>query len=144
MKRPDKSAIEPTICIADASEERRHLLMQYVAIEWPNASITELGDSIQAVAGESSPIADCDMVVVGLSAQEASETGWLDVIRARADAKSAVPVIVVTADMGADIRDNCMKAGADDVLRKPVAMNELFDCMGRVLASKSQNGATLA
>ena len=65
-------------------------------------------------------------------------------IRARSDSKAAVPVIVVTADMGPDIRDDCMKAGADDVLRKPVAMNELFDSMGRVLASKSQSGTSLA
>ena len=93
MERPDKSAIEPTVLIADASEERRHLLMQYVAIEWPNAAIRELDASVHALAGKDSPIADCDMVVVGLSAQEASETGWLDVIRARADAPTVVAVI---------------------------------------------------
>jgi len=92
-QRPAKSANEPTVFIADASEERRYLLMQYVAIEWPNATITELDASIQALAAEGSRITDCDMVVVGLSAQDASETGWLDVIQARADAPAVVALI---------------------------------------------------
>ena len=75
MGKPDTSATDPTVLIADASEERRHLLMQYVAIEWPNASIKELEGSIHALAGKDSPVADCDMVVIGLSGEEASESG---------------------------------------------------------------------
>lgn len=93
MPRHDKTALEPTVLIADPSEERRHLLMQYVAIEWPNATITELDASIYAVIREGVLIADCDMVVVGLSEREASETAWLDAIRARAGAPSVVAVI---------------------------------------------------
>ena len=93
MERHDKRATEPTVLIADASEERRHLLMQYVAIEWPNAAIKEWDASIHALTGQDSPMADCDMVVVGLSEQEASDTGWLDVIRARSDAPAVVAVI---------------------------------------------------
>jgi len=57
-------------------------------------------------------------------------------IRARDDEKGQLPVIVVTADTGADLRERCMVAGADDVLFKPVAMDALFDSIGRVLAAK--------
>ncbi len=55
-------------------------------------------------------------------------------IRARADAKAQVPIIVVTADAAVDLRARCIAAGADEVIFKPVAMDDLFDAMGRVLA----------
>jgi CheY-like chemotaxis protein len=56
-------------------------------------------------------------------------------IRARPDAKGQVPIIVVTADTAIDLRERCLAAGADDVIFKPVAMDNLFDAMGRVLAA---------
>lgn len=61
-------------------------------------------------------------------------------IRARGDAKGAVPIIVVTADAAADLRERCLAAGADDVIFKPVAMDALFESMGRVLAQRDGGG----
>ena len=55
-------------------------------------------------------------------------------IRARRDAKAKLPVIVVTADTAVDLRERCIAAGADEVLFKPVAMDALFDAIGRLLA----------
>ena len=57
-------------------------------------------------------------------------------VRARGDAKAQLPLIVVTADTAIDLRDRCIDAGADDVLFKPVAMDALFDSIGRVLATR--------
>lgn len=64
-------------------------------------------------------------------------------IRARNDAKARVPIIVVTADAAADLRDRCLEAGADDVLFKPVAMDALFNAMGRVLAKDASEGGLI-
>lgn len=61
-------------------------------------------------------------------------------IRARGDAKGAVPIIVVTADAAVDLRERCLAAGADDVIFKPVAMDALFESMGRVLAQRDGGG----
>ena len=61
-------------------------------------------------------------------------------IRARTDAKAGVPVIVVTADTALDLRERCLAAGADDVLFKPVAMDALFDAIGRILAREADGG----
>lgn len=61
-------------------------------------------------------------------------------IRARGDAKAALPVIVVTADTAPDLRERCLAAGADDVLFKPVAMEALFEAMGRLLAGDDGDG----
>ena len=56
-------------------------------------------------------------------------------IRARDDAKARLPIIVVTADTGLNIRRDCLEAGANDVLLKPVAMDLLFDSVGRMMAA---------
>jgi CheY-like chemotaxis protein len=64
-------------------------------------------------------------------------------IRARSDAKAMLPVIVVTADTAHDIRADCMRVGADDVILKPVAMKALFDAIGRTLAKTSGDEALI-
>lgn len=61
-------------------------------------------------------------------------------IRGRGDAKGRVPIIVVTADTAPDLRERCVTAGADEVLFKPVAMDALFDAMGRILARDAEGG----
>ena len=65
-------------------------------------------------------------------------------LRVHAGPNRRVPVIVVTADTADDLRDRCLEAGADDVLFKPVAMESLFDSMGRVLASRAGEGGLIA
>lgn len=59
-------------------------------------------------------------------------------IRARADHKATLPVIVITADTAPNLRDECLAGGADEVLFKPVAMDSLFDAIGRLLATKGR------
>ena len=65
-------------------------------------------------------------------------------IRARSDEIRSIPVIVVTADTTEDIQQRCLEAGADELLRKPVAMNLLFDAIGRLLAGSESPAALLA
>lgn len=61
-------------------------------------------------------------------------------IRARRDDKARLPIIVVTADTAVDLREDCIAQGADEVLFKPVAMDSLFDAMGRMLAKAAGDG----
>jgi CheY-like chemotaxis protein len=70
-----------------------------------------------------------DLRMPGMDGFEALER-----IRARKDAKAQLPVIVVTADIAPDLRDRCLALGADEVMFKPVAMDSLFDAIGRMLA----------
>ena len=55
-------------------------------------------------------------------------------IRARADGKRDLPVIVVTADTAIDLREKCIADGADEVILKPVAMSLLLKSMSRMMA----------
>jgi CheY-like chemotaxis protein len=64
-------------------------------------------------------------------------------IRARNDAKAKLPIIVVTADTAVDLRERCIAVGADEVLFKPVAMDSLFDAIGRQLARGAENGGLI-
>jgi CheY-like chemotaxis protein len=58
-------------------------------------------------------------------------------LRATTGDKAMLPVIVVTADTAVDLRQQCMDAGADDVILKPVAMGALLNAMGRMAAKNS-------
>ena len=79
---------------------------------------------------------DFDVVLVDLRMPGMDGMEAIRRIRARGDAKAELPVIVVTADTAIDLRERCLEAGADDVLFKPVAMDALFDAIGRVLANR--------
>jgi two-component system response regulator QseB len=58
-------------------------------------------------------------------------------LRARGDAKAALPTIVATADTGLHVREQCLMAGADEVLMKPIGMRKLYDAIGSAMASRS-------
>ncbi|HEX2817188.1 MAG TPA: response regulator [Phenylobacterium sp.] len=65
-------------------------------------------------------------------------------IRARTDDKAGLPVIVVTADDGLTIDADCLKAGADDVIHKPISMAALFGAIGAVLAERGDDKVMIA
>jgi two-component system, OmpR family, response regulator QseB len=84
-----------------------------------------------------------DVVLVDLRMPGMDGFETIERIRARGDAKGELPIIVVTADTAVDLRERCMAVGADDVLFKPVAMDALFDSIGRVLAIRGGGGMIL-
>lgn len=65
-------------------------------------------------------------------------------LRATSGTKATLPVIVVTADTATDLRQQCMDAGADDVILKPVAMGALLNAMGRMAAKASGDDIILS
>jgi CheY-like chemotaxis protein len=85
---------------------------------------------------------DFDMALVDLRMPGMDGMTAIQRIRARGDAKAKLPIIVVTADTALDLRERCLAAGADEVLFKPVAMDALFEAMGRILAG-GDNGMIL-
>jgi CheY-like chemotaxis protein len=83
---------------------------------------------------------DFDMILVDLRMPGMDGLEAIRHIRARRDAKGKLPIIVVTADTAIDLRERCLAEGADEVLFKPVAMDSLFDAIGRMLARGSGEG----
>jgi CheY-like chemotaxis protein len=86
---------------------------------------------------------DFDVILVDLRMPGMDGLEAIRRIRARPDAKANLPIIVITADTAVDLRERCLEAGADDVLFKPVAMDALFDSIGRVLAIRGGGGMIL-
>jgi CheY-like chemotaxis protein len=86
---------------------------------------------------------DFDMLLIDLRMPGMDGITAIDHIRARTDAKASVPIIVITADTALDLRERCIAAGADEVLFKPVAMDALFEAMGRILARDASGGMLL-
>ena len=85
-----------------------------------------------------------DMILIDLRMPGMDGVTAIQHIRARGDDKGRVPIIVVTADAALDLRERCLAAGADDVIFKPVAMDQLFEAMGRVLAKGAEEGGLIA
>ncbi|NYD90888.1 response regulator [Sphingomonas melonis] len=83
---------------------------------------------------------DFDMLLIDLRMPGMDGITAIGHIRARPDAKARVPIIVITADTALDLRERCIAAGADEVLFKPVAMDALFEAMGRILARDAGGG----
>lgn len=83
-----------------------------------------------------------DLILMDLRMPGMDGLAAIRAIRARNDQKSTLPIIVVTADMAVDIRENCLGAGANDVILKPVAMDILFDTIGRTIAASDAASLT--
>lgn len=83
---------------------------------------------------------DFEMVLLDLRMPGMDGFEALRHIRARTDAKAQLPVIILTADTAVDLRERCLADGADEVLFKPVAMDSLFDAIGRMLAKGVGDG----
>lgn len=86
---------------------------------------------------------DYDLILMDLRMPGMDGLTAIRHIRARSDQKSNLPVIVVTADTSLTIREDCLAAGADDVVLKPVSMNLLFDAMGRTMTARDDEGPIL-
>jgi CheY-like chemotaxis protein len=65
-------------------------------------------------------------------------------LRQRDDDKGKLPVIVLTADAAAGLREKCMAAGADEVLFKPVSMQSLFDAIAVLVVDRGGTDAVLS
>ena len=109
-------------------------MMRTVGAELIEAESAEIG--LELVGREAFSVILMDLRMPGMDGLTA-----INHIRARADAKALLPIIVVTADTAIDIRENCLAAGADDVILKPVAMRGLLEAIGRVMAEAGKRAA---
>jgi len=87
---------------------------------------------------------DYDLILMDLRMPGMDGLTAIRHIRARDDAKAALPVVVITADDGLTIEADCLEAGAHHVLRKPVAMATLFETIAAVMPKAGGAPAMLA
>ena len=128
------------VLFVDDNEPNR-LVVKYML----EAAEAELSEADSAVAGLAMIEAhDYDLILMDLRMPGMDGLEAIRQIRARGDAKARLPVIVVTADDAPDIRAKVIAAGADDLVRKPVQMQALFDAIATVLTRGGEVTALLA
>lgn len=87
---------------------------------------------------------DYDLVLMDLRMPGMDGMEAIAELRKRDDKKAKLPVIVLTADAAAGLREKCIAAGADDVLFKPVSMQSLFDAIAVLVVDRGNGGAVLS
>ena len=126
------------LCVEDNALNRRVVkhMLDRAGVQMSEASDGEAGLAMVEAN-------DYDVILMDLRMPGMDGLSAIRQIRGRDDHKAHAPIIVVTADNAFDIRERCLKAGADDVLLKPVAMQALFDAIGRVLTKGGGAAAML-
>lgn len=86
---------------------------------------------------------DYDLILMDLRMPGMDGITAIRHLRARPDEKANLPVIVITADAGSSIDADCLAAGANGVLRKPVSMTTLFEAIAGQLAQRGGDSVLL-
>ncbi|MDD5393265.1 MAG: PAS domain S-box protein [Thiothrix sp.] len=94
-----------------------------------NVSVAESGqEALDVLEQQSFQVVLMDLHMPGMSGQDASRE-----IRKREAAEGEehpTPIIALTADVADDIRDNCLAAGMNDYLSKPLNVTQLREKLG--------------
>ena len=119
-----------TILVVDDSSVNRLLMRSIIALE--DVKITTAADGAQALAcvKEEPPVLIfLDVMMMGMNGFEVLQ-------RLKGDAATAdIPVIMVTGLDDHESMNRALEAGADDVLTKPVNMEDVLAQVRRVCAS---------
>src|SRR6478609_135767 len=98
----------------------------------------EMAEAADAVSGLAAiDRGDFDVVLMDLRMPHMNGLTAIRQLRARTGSRGRVPVLVVTADLTAGVKELCKGAGADAFLAKPVSMDQLFTVIGSLLATRS-------
>ncbi|MBX9727477.1 MAG: response regulator [Sphingopyxis sp.] len=84
-----------------------------------------------------------DVLLLDLRMPEMDGFEVIDALRSRSDDLKDIPIIVVTADASPGLEDQCLAAGADAVLFKPIAMQSLFDSIAELVVDRSDPDKSL-
>lgn len=125
------------LSIEDDALNRRvvHDMLMVAGVAMDEADCAETG--LRMIDATLYDVILMDLRMPGMDGLEA-----ISLIRRRPDAKSRLPIIIITADAAENLRAICIAQGADELLLKPVAMEDLFDAIGQVIATRS-TGSTL-
>lgn len=84
-----------------------------------------------------------DVVLLDLRMPEMDGFEVMRELRARTDELKDIPIIVVTADASPGLEDECIAAGADAVMFKPIAMQSLFDSIAEIFVRRADPDAVI-
>ena len=101
--------------VVDDSEDFRLLVSQYIAVEWPDAEVTEWDPVTQGDIDDNFDLSKYDVMLLDYVMGKADGLEWLKRFRRRSDCP---PVIFLTGAGSEQIAVQALKNGAFDYLRK--------------------------
>ena len=103
------------VLVIDDSEDFRLLVGQYIAVEWPDAEITDWDPEVQGDIDDNHDLAKYDVMLLDYVLGKADGLDWLKRLRRRDDCP---PVIFLTGAGNEQVAVTALKNGAFDYLRK--------------------------
>ncbi|TMB11443.1 MAG: response regulator [Chloroflexi bacterium] len=119
------------VLVVDDYEDSRELYGQYLRSRGYDVETAPDGDAALRCALRRT----CDIVVLDLALPKFDGLYVLRMLRSNARTK-AIPVIILSASVGPDVRARALEAGANKFVTKPCAPDELEDVLREVLAAR--------
>ncbi len=129
------------ILVADDNALNREVTSRMLELDGHSIVLAETGDeALQHMLDGEVELALLDVNMPGLSGIEACKT-----YRAGLGSGARIPVVGITADISAQTRKNCLKAGMAEVLAKPVTLDQLRQAVSAHLTAPAVDpGAGMA
>ncbi|HEG44734.1 MAG TPA: response regulator [Phycisphaerales bacterium] len=124
----DKARFEGKVLIVDDDTTSRLLLdvvLKRVGLQVEN--VDSAGKALEIAAAE-----DFDLILMDLRMPDMSGFEAVDMFKKK---EIAVPIIAVTAEVNETIESDCLEAGFDAYLPKPILRKELYDIIAKHLPS---------
>lgn len=123
------------ILVADDSLEMRRFFASQ--LETKGTKVVFAGDGIEAVEQICRKNSNFDAVIMDLDMPRMSGLSAIAIVRNRG---IQTPILAVTGRTARFDRHQTMRAGASDYLEKPISASDLFERIGKLLAT--ENGAS--
>ena len=127
------------VLIVEDVPSNQHVLK--IFLEPEGCMITSTANGKEALEAASQQ--NFDVILMDIRMPEMDGIQATRIIRARAGANATVPIIALTADATAETNAECMAAGADIFLTKPIVAQELLNAI-RFVRRQAQNRAKRA
>ncbi len=124
------------ILVVEDQEPNRIVLVELLARMGINVSLAENGqEAIEFVESAS----HVDLVLMDLSMPVLDGIAATKLIRKLSGTKKNVPIVAMTANAFADDRDQCIAAGMNDFLTKPINASNLYQCIKKWVQTQISN-----
>ena len=118
-----------TVLVVDDYEDTRELYGEYLRLAGYEVLTAADGDAALHCALQHS----CDAIVLDLALPKFDGLAVLRLLRSTRKT-NAIPVIILSASVGANVRAEALAAGANQFLTKPCSPDELEQALREILA----------
>jgi len=120
------------VLVVDDYEDSRELYGEFLRLAGYDVVTAADGDAALRCALRQ----DCDIIVLDLALPKFDGLAVLRMLRSTARTRS-IPVIILSASVGGDVRAQALEAGADRFVTKPCWPDELEGVVRELLAARS-------